>query len=57
MADLPGLRGRRGVSRASITRLFTKIVEAESKIGEPRIDSLAQKLLKRLESLDSDFKT
>ena len=57
MADLPGLRPRRGVSRASITRLSTKIVEAESKFGEPGLNSIAQKLLKRLESLDSDFKT
>ena len=57
MADFPGLRRRRGVSHASITRLSTKIVEAESKFGEPGLDSLAQKLFKRLESLDSDFKS
>ena len=57
MADLPGLRRRRGVSHASITRLSTKIVEADSKSGEPGLKSFAQKLLKRLESLDSDFKT
>ena len=57
MADLPDLRRRRGVSHASITRLSTKIVEAESTSGEPGFNSLAQKLLKRLESLHSDFKT
>lgn len=45
------------MSRASITRLSTKIGEVESRSGEPGLDSLAQKLLKRLESLDSEFKT
>ena len=57
MADLPGLRQRRGVSRASIMHLSTKIGEVESRFGEPGLESLAQKLLERLESLDSDFKT
>ena len=57
MTDLPTLRRRRGVTRASVTRLVTKVREAEAKKAEPGISDLAQKLLKKLESLDSDLKT
>ena len=35
----------------------TKLREAEAKKDEPGISDLAQKLLKKLESLDSDLKT
>ena len=41
--------------RAFITCLSTKIVEAESKFGEPGLSS--SEFIIRLESLDSDFKT
>ena len=57
MAGLPTLRRRRGVTLASVTRLVTKVREAKAKKDEPGISDLAQKLLKKLESLDSDFKT
>ena len=44
---------RRGVVRASVTRLTTRLSELESKVHEP---STAQRMSQRLESLDSDFK-
>ena len=44
------------MTRASITRLGTKLREAEAKKDELGICDLAQKLLKKLESLDSDLK-
>ena len=55
MTDLPTLRRRRGVT--PVTRLVTKVREAEARKDEPGISDLAQKLLKKLESLDSDLKT
>ena len=57
MRLLISLRRRRGVTRASVTRLVTKVREAEARKDEPGISNLAQKLLKKLESLDSDLKT
>ena len=50
-------RKRRGVVRASITRLGSKIKELESKIEEPTTHDLAQRLFTKLKTLDADFKT
>ena len=51
---LATLRRRRGVVRASITRLATRLSKLEPKAREPTTSSLTQKTL---ETLDSDFKT
>ena len=48
---------RRGAIKASITKLTTKIAELEVKEPGPTTLPLAQQLAKRLQSLDSDFKT
>ena len=50
------LRRRRGVTKASITKLSTRLSEFEAKIDDPMTLGHAQKLLKKLESLDSEFK-
>ena len=50
------LRKRRGVVRASITRLSTRLRELESKIHEPSTPSHAHRMSQKLESLDADFK-
>ena len=57
MADLPTLSRRRGVTRTSVTCLVTKVREAEAKKDEPGVSDIAQNLLKKLQSLDSDLKT
>ena len=51
------LRRRRGVVRASITRLNTRLKDLESKIHESSTLSLAHRMSQKLESLDGDFKT
>ena len=53
---IPALRRRRGVVKASITRLNTRLTELETKVHEPSILSHTQKLSAKLESLDSEFK-
>ena len=55
--DLSTLKRRRGAIKASITKHTTKIAELEAKETGPTTPPLAQQLAKRLESLDSDFKT
>ncbi len=56
-ADLATLKRRRGAIKASITKLATKVSELEDKEPSPSILTHAQQLSKRLEKLDSDFKT
>ena len=50
-------RKRRGVVRASITRLGSRIKELESKVEEPTTHDLAQRLATKLETLDAEFKS
>ena len=50
------LRRRRGVTKASTTKLSTRLSELEAKVEDPATLSHAQKLLTKLESLDSEFK-
>ena len=50
------LRRRRGVTKASITKLSTRLSELETKVDDPMTLGHAQKLLTKLESLDSEFK-
>ena len=55
--DVATLRRRRGVVRASITRIATRLRELEGKVHEPSTPSLARRMSQRLEALDTDFKT
>ncbi len=57
MSQLPALKRRRGAIKASITKLATKVAELEDKEPNPTIVTHAQHLSKRLENLDSDYKT
>ena len=47
---------RRGVTKASITKLTAHLSELETKVNDPMTLGHAQKLLTKLESLDSEFK-
>ena len=53
---LATLRKRRGVIKASITRLNTRLNDLESKIHEPTTSSPAQRMLQTLDTLNADFK-
>ena len=50
------LRRRRGVVKASLKRLTTRLAELEARVHEPSTSSHAHKLAVKLESLDSEFK-
>ncbi len=50
---LSTLRKRRGITRASITRLNTKLKDLETMVHEPTSSSLAQRMAQRL---DAEFK-
>ena len=50
-------RKRRGVVKASITRLSSRLKEFESKVEEPTTHDHAQRLATKLEILDAEFKT
>lgn len=54
--DISVLRKRRGVVRASITRLTGRIKELESKADQPNTIDIARRSKDKLESLDSEFK-
>ena len=47
---------RRGVVRASLTRLNTKLSELESSLGGPDNLDIIKRLTARLDALDTDFK-
>ena len=48
---------RRGSAKASITKLTSKLIELEGQERDQSVSNHAQQLLKRLESLDTGFKT
>ena len=50
------LRKRRGVVRASITRLATRLKDLETKVDQPTTLDLAHRMSQKLDSLDSEFK-
>ena len=54
--DPTTLRKRGGVVRASITQLYTRLRDLESKADQPSILDLMRQMSQKLESLDSDFK-
>ena len=55
-ANLATLRRRRGIPKASITRLTTKLNELEAQSHEPSTVNLARRMPQRLDSLDAEFK-
>ena len=55
MPETSNLRKRRGVTRASTTKLFTRLKTLESKVHEPTTLDLAQQLTPNLKSLDAQF--
>ena len=55
-AELSTRRKRRGVVRASATRLKGKVRELESKTDHPDTPSHARRILQRMETLNSEFK-
>ena len=57
MSTESALRKRRGVSRASITRLTRRLGELEGAADQPSTLDVAQQLKKKLEDLVSEFKT
>ena len=56
MADLSNLRNRRGITKASITQLSTKLRQLESLVHDPSTFKLTQQLVPNLNSLDARFK-
>ena len=52
---ISALRKRRGVAKASITRLAKGLKDLEAKTDEPKTLNLAQHAAKRLETSDQDF--
>lgn len=54
--DTARIRKRRGVVKASITRLAKNHRELAGKADEPNTLNLAQRMVKRLETLDLQFK-
>ena len=56
MAELTNLRRKRGVHRASITRLEKKVTEAEARKDESGISDVARTLKERVDVADTEFK-
>lgn len=50
------LRKRRGVVRASVTRLAGRITELEGTSDQPRNADHARQLLTKLQTLDADYR-
>ncbi len=57
MADLTVLKRRRGVVKASITMLATKVTELEAIEHNLSVAARAQQFVRKLETLETDFKT
>ena len=57
MSNAATLRRRRGVARASITRLTHRLKDLEKDVGGPRTLELARGMTRKLDSLDSEFRT
>ena len=56
MTNISNLRKRRGTTKASITRLSTKLKRLESVVHEPSTLELAQQLISNFKTLDARFK-
>ena len=56
MATIANTKKRRGVARASITRLTNRVKELESEERSPKTSDFAERLSTKLTQLDSDFR-
>ena len=54
---LSTLRRRRGVTKASITRLSTRLKDLEADISRPGTIDHAQKMQQKLDALDAEFRS
>ena len=54
---LVNARKRRGVARASLTRLSNRLRDLEGELGEPKTPELAQRMSQKLSDLDSEFRS
>ena len=54
---LANAKKRRGVARASLTRLSTRLKDLEGEPGESKTLDLAQRMSQKLSDLDSEFRT
>ena len=57
MSNISTLRRRRGVVRASITRLTNRLKDLEKDADRPTTLDLARGMTRKLDALDSDFRT
>ena len=55
--DVNALKRRRGVTRASITRVGTRLRDFEAKRDQPDTPAAAQQLCSKLRAIDAEFKT
>ena len=55
-ADLTALKRRRGVVRASVTKQATKLKDLEAKASEPSTRTLAQRMSRKLDDLETEFR-
>ena len=56
MATIANVRKRRGVARASLTRLANRVRDLEREDRNPRTLVLAERMSTKLMQLDSDFR-
>ena len=56
-ATLANAKKRRGVARASLTRLTTRLKELEGDAGGEKVLDLAQRMSQKLSDLDAEFQT
>ena len=57
MATIATVKKRRGVARASLTRLTNRIQDIERESGEPKTLELAQRMSQKLTDLDAEFRS
>ena len=55
--DVNALKRKRGVTRASITRVGTRLWDLEGKRDQPNTPAAAQQLCSKLRAIDAEFKT
>ena len=55
MATIANVKKRRGVARASLTRLANRVKELERNPRDPKTSDLAERTAKKLSELDTDF--
>jgi polyphosphate kinase 2 (PPK2 family) len=54
--QLANAKKRRGVARASLTRLSNRLKDLEGEAGEPKMLELARRMSQKLVDLDSEFR-